>query len=953
MTENQKFDVSGMSCAACSAHVTKAVSGVNGVKEVNVNLLTNSMLVTYDSPASPKAISDAVEKAGYGAKLAAGQDGENKAHGPSIEEEKDQLADHETPKLLKRLIVSLVLLVPLFYLSMGYMNPSWNWPLGVFADHPFCFGLIEMVISLMIMIVNKKFFVSGFKSAIHGAPNMDTLVALGSGVGFVYGVVVMFMMADKVAPNMDAASYESIMMLSMGLTFETAGMVPTLITIGKTLESYSKGKTTNAIKSLLDLAPKTAHVVRNGAEETIPAEEVVLGDTFIVRPGESFPVDGIVLEGESAVNEAALTGESLPVDKAKGDKVSAATINQNGALTCQATRVGGDTTLHQIINMVQTAAGTKTKISQLADKVSAVFVPTILGISLVVFVVWLILGLTINAYPEGSSAIAYSVARAISVLVIACPCALGLATPVAIMVGSGKGAKNGILFKTASSLEETGKVDFVVLDKTGTLTKGAPVVTDILPVHGVKAPELLALAASLEGNSEHPLAKAIREKARQDNVNLQEVASFRALPGHGVSGLIDGVEAYGSNAAWMKDKGLMTVEMRKCGEDFADEGKTPLYFARGEKLLGIIAVADVLKDDSKQAIDEFIKMGVTPIMLTGDNKRTAKAIATQLGLTYFISDVLPEGKLDVIKKLQTLGKVAMVGDGINDAPALTQADIGLAIGAGSDVAIDSADVVLMKSSLADAAAAIKLSRHTLTNIKENLFWAFFYNVLMIPLAAGVFYATGNEYLAKMQPWYGAAAMAFSSVFVCLNALRINLYNVYNENRDYRHKKVEIPENFFGSDAKEWLELSIEGMMCEKCVVHVTKALTGVAGVDEVKVSLEENNALVAGSADVDSLSKAVETAGYKVTASAKKLVAEEEKTIEKGNTMTKTLEIKGMMCGHCAMHVKNALAGVNGVSNVNVSLENKNAVIEVSESVSDEELSAAVKEAGYEVTSIR
>ena len=870
MPKNEKYDVYGMTCAACSAHVNKAVEGVEGVKEVNVNLLTNSMVVSYEAPASPEMICKAVSDAGYGAKQAGAKDNASKGTKAASE-------DHEPRVLMTRLILSLILLLPLFYFSLGYMNPSWNWPLGAFRDHPFAFALLGLSLSLAIMVVNKKFFISGVKSLIHGAPNMDTLVALGSGVGFIYGVVLTFIMAFYVSPSVNMESYEAIMRISMSLTFETAGMIPALITIGKTLESYSKGKTTNAIKSLLELAPKEANVIRDGKEIIIPIEQMVVGDTFIVRPGESFPADGIVVEGESAVNEAALTGESVPVDKSKGDKVSAATINLNGALTCQANKVGNDTVLHQIVEMVETAAGTKTKISLIADRVSAIFVPTIMIVALVVFAGWLIAGLAFGVFPEGSNAIAYSISRAISVLVIACPCALGLATPVAIMVGSGKGAKNGVLFKSAAALEETGKVAFAVLDKTGTLTKGSPVVTDIVPIGGADEATLLGVAASIEALSEHPLAKAIVEKGRNVSVLDLKVENFKALPGHGVFALVDGEETYGANASWMEEKGLLTPEAKAIGERLSDEGKTPLYFAKGGKLLGIIAVADVLKDDSKQAIEEFLKAGITPIMLTGDNRRTAKAIADQLGLTYFISDVLPDGKLEVIKKLQALGKVMMVGDGINDAPALTQADIGVAIGAGSDIAIESADVVLVKSSLRDAAMAVRLSRHTLANIKENLFWAFFYNLLMIPIAGGAFYATGISWIMKLQPWYGAAAMAFSSIFVVLNALRINLYDAYNSNKDKKKLVAVIPEGFFGETV--------------------------------------DNNG--------------------------------------KDETMEKTLEIKGMMCQHCVAHVKKALEGVSGVSKVEVSLENKNAVIEASITVADEALKAAVSEAGYEVTAIK
>lgn len=968
---NEKYDVSGMTCASCSAHVTKAVQGVKGVKEVNVNLLTNSMLVTYDAPATPSSICAAVDKAGYGAKLSpVNADNNNKGTKDTLSLEKEELEDHTTPKLLRRLIISLVLLIPLFYLSMGYMNMSWNWPLGALRDNPFYFGLTEMLLSAVIMIINKDFFISGFKSAIHGAPNMDTLVALGSGVAFIYGVVVMFMMSSLLGPEMGTSGWDNLMKMSMGLTFETAGMVPTLITIGKTLESYSKGKTTSAIKSLMDLAPKTAHVIRDGKEVTVAADEVQKDEIFVVRPGESFPVDGVVLEGDSSVNEAALTGESMPVDKTKGSKVSAATINQNGSLTCKATKVGNDTALHQIIEMVQTAAGTKTKISQLADKVSGVFVPTIIAIAIIVLVSWLVFGRGyVNAMHDDTVTLfSYALERAISVLVVACPCALGLATPVAIMVGSGKGAKNGILFKTASALEETGKMDFVVLDKTGTLTKGTPVVTDIYPAHKINKEDLLRIAASLEAKSEHPLAKAIREEAKKENLEFASALDFKALPGHGVKGSIDGKEAYAGNAALMEENGVLTSEMRNEGDELASQGKTPLYFVYDKKLIGIIAVADVLKDDSKEAIAELKAMGITPIMLTGDNARTAKAIAEQAGLDYYVSDVLPDGKQKVIKDLQQYGKVAMVGDGINDAPALTQADIGIAIGAGTDVAIDSADVVLMKSNLTDAAAAIRLSRHTLTNIKENLFWAFFYNIIMIPIAAGALSGVG---VAKLKPWYGAAAMALSSVTVCLNALRINLFNVYNVKKDRHHKKVDLPSDFMNKelncplpqikaepeDGYVLKEVKVNGMMCDNCVKHVTKALKSVKGVRRAEVSLAKKNAIVEMKEDVKDadLIKAVTDAGYEVESVKpyKEEAVTENQVQKEEHIMKKVAAVEGMMCDHCVMHVTKALEGVKGVKSAKVSLKDKSAVIECDESVKDDDLKKAVEEAGYSITSIK
>jgi Cu2+-exporting ATPase len=948
--ENQKFDITGMTCASCSAHVTKAVSKVKGVNNVNVNLLTNSMLVSYDEPASPSIISEAVSKAGYGASLS--KLNQEAVPTDNMAIERKEIEDHETPRLLKRLIVSLILLIPLFYLGMGYMNMSWNWPLGALRDNPFYFALTEMLISFVILIVNKAFFITGTKTLFHGGPNMDTLVALGAGTAFLYSIVLLFIMSHYVM-NGDTMK---VMETSMHLSFETAGMVPTLITIGKTLESYSKGKTTNAIKSLMDLAPKEAHVIRDGKEITIPAAEVRTDETLIVRPGESFPVDGIVLEGESSVNEAALTGESMPVDKTVGNVVSAATINQNGSLKVKATKVGNETTLHHIIEMVQTAAGTKTKISRIADTVSGVFVPVVLGIALVVFLGWMIFGrnyVSSNFDDSTLTFVTYALQKSVAILVVACPCALGLATPVAIMVGSGKSARNGILFKTASALEETGKINFVVLDKTGTLTKGAPVVTDIVPNIGYSENDLLIIASSLEAKSEHPLAKAIREKSKERNVELEEVLNFKTLPGHGIQAEVRNQIAIAGNAKLMSDYGILSAELKQESERLADEGKTPLFFALGNQVIGLIAVADVLKDDSKKAIQEFEKLGVTSIMLTGDNHRTATAIAKQLGLKNFISDVLPDGKQAVIKKLQKYGKVAMVGDGINDAPALTQADIGIAIGAGADVAIDSADVVLMKSTLMDAVAAIRLSRHTLLNIKENLFWAFFYNVVMIPLVAGVFAGTGNAFLRDMQPWYGAAAMAISSVTVCLNALRINLYDAYRFRRTGK-KQVELPSDFFAEQAcpvipdlkpqeKQKKEIVlVGGMMCENCVAHVKEALESLKGVSHVEVSLEKGEAVVEMDESVqeESLKKAIESSGYEFGG------------IKEPFVMKKRIEVPDMMCENCIEHVTKALNALDGVEKADVSLETLDAVVTLSKDVSDETLKKAIQDADYQVGKI-
>ncbi|MDD6240360.1 MAG: heavy metal translocating P-type ATPase [Eubacteriales bacterium] len=868
MIHNQKYDIMGMSCASCSSHVQRAVSKVKGVKDVAVNLLTNSMTVTYDKPADPSSIIAVVEKAGYGASLAEGESASTQGKSKNIGEDLASKEKKETKTLLIRLILSLILLLPLFYIGMGYMNPGWNWPLGALRENPFYFAFTEMILSLVIMLINYKFFTSGISSIFHGGPNMDTLVALGSGVSFLYSLVVLFLMASKVVPNYDG---DGLMAASMNLCFETAGMVPTLITIGKTLESYSKGKTTNAIRNLLDMAPKTAHVVRDGKEVTVPVEEVRSGETLVVRPGEAFPVDGVILEGTSAVDESALTGESLPVDKKKGDKVSQATLNQNGSLTIQATKVGNDATLAQIAKMVEDASGTKTKISEIADKVAGVFVPVVLGIALLVFLFWMIFGSDFVSHLDNTTLLTYSLERAISVLVISCPCALGLATPVAIMVGNGKGAKNGILFKTAKALEETGKIDYVVLDKTGTITKGEPNVMDSYALG--EESKLWEVAYALEAKSEHPLAKAIRKKAVEKKVALKEALDFKAMPGLGVEASIDGKLAFSGNSKVMKARGVLNEELEKKAEEFASQGKTPLFFVYDNKVLGILALADVIKEDSKAAIEEFKQLGITPVMLTGDNSRTAHAIASQVGIEAVVSDVLPDGKQAVVKALQKYGKVAMVGDGINDAPALTQADIGMAIGAGSDIAIESADVVLMKSSLVDAVKAVKLSRQSLRNIEENLFWAFFYNLIMIPIASGVFSSVG---LAKMKPWYGAAAMALSSVTVVCNALRLNLYNL-NKKRISHKKAKSLPDTFLGKEeacpvvaddkslAYEQVRIEVPDMMCDNCVKHVREALEKVKGVKKADVSLEKLEALVTLKEPVaeEKLTEAIHNADYK------------------------------------------------------------------------------------------
>lgn len=859
MDKKVKFSVSGMTCAACSAHVQKAVSSLPGVKEADVSLLTNSMVVSFDSSTSEEDICDAVKKAGY----------EAKASG-TTDDKKGAIADEETPKLVRRLIASLVLLVPLFYFSMGYMNPGWGWPLGAIGENPFYYGVLAMCLSLVILLINHSFFVSGFRSLIHGGPNMDTLVSLGSGIAFVYGIVVLLLMSSALGPEMGEAGWKKVMTLSMGLTFETAGMVPTLITVGKTLESFSKGKTTNAIKSLLDLSPKEACVLRNGKEETILTEDVLVGDIFLVRPGEAIPVDGVVLEGESAVDESALSGESIPVDKKTNDRVSSGTINKNGALRCKATQVGSQTTLQQIVKMVEDASMSKAKISQIADRVSGIFVPAVLLVALIVLLGWLIFGgnYVNGAFHGETKTLTYALERCVSVLVVACPCALGLATPVAIMVGSGKGAKNGILFKTASALEETGKIDFVLIDKTGTLTKGAPDVTDIIPFGEHNSDELLSLAYSLETSSEHPLAKAIVEKGKEKGIAPEQITSFKAISGAGVSGLIGNDICYGGKVALFEDKLRLDSKTLDVVVDLSNEGKTPLLFAKGNDFCGVIAVSDSLKEDSKEAVKEFKNLGLIPVMLTGDNLRTATHVAKEVGIKYVKADLLPGEKLEFVESLKKIGRVAMIGDGINDAPSLTAADIGIAIGAGSDIAIDSADVVLMKGTLRDASAAIRLSRHTLLNIKENLFWAFFYNLIMIPVSAGVFSGLG---LAKLKPWYGAAAMALSSVSVVCNALRINLFDIY-KNYGYRRKvKINLGDvDKLLSAKKEGTimkkEIVISGMMCEHCAAHVKSALESVAGVKSVQVILADKKAIVETDGNVENslLSDAVIKAGYKV-----------------------------------------------------------------------------------------
>ena len=854
----EQYNVTGMSCAACSARVEKAVKKVPGVTSCSVSLLTNSMGV--EGTASPAAILSAVQEAGYGAspKNASA----SKASDASAD--LDALADRETPKLKRRLIASLGFLLVLMYFSMGHM--MWGWPLPRWFDgNHVAMGLVQLLLAGIVMVINQKFFINGFKGLLHGAPNMDTLVALGSMASFVWSTYALFAMTRAQVDGND----ELVMHYMMEFYFESAAMILTLITVGKMLEARSKGKTTDALKSLMKLAPKTATLVRDGAEVTVAIADVQKGDVFVVRPGENIPVDGVVLEGTSAVNESALTGESIPVDKAVGDKVSAATTNQSGFLRCEATRVGEDTTLAQIIKMVSDAAATKAPIAKIADTVSGFFVPAVISIAVVTTIVWLLLGHELG----------YALARGISVLVISCPCALGLATPVAIMVGNGLGAKNGILFKTAASLEAAGRTQIVALDKTGTITEGAPRVTDLLPAEGVTETELLTLAAALESRSEHPLAKAVLADAEAKAITPPEVTDFAALPGNGLAAKLDGMDIYAGNAAFIQTKLTLPAALAQQAEKLAAEGKTPLFFGGAGRLLGVIAVADTIKEDSPEAIRQLQNMGIRVVMLTGDNQRTADAIGRQAGVDEVIAGVLPDGKEAVIRQLQASGKVAMVGDGINDAPALTRADTGIAIGAGTDVAIDAADVVLMNSKLSDVPAAIRLSRATLRNIHENLFWAFIYNIIGIPLAAGLFIPFG----LTLNPMFGAAAMSLSSFCVVSNALRLNLFDLHSTRHDHKttspaaapvqsaaenNKKsdAEAPEVKMEDNTMK-KTLKVEGMMCGHCEARVKKALEALPEVDEAVVSHEAGTAIVTLNAEVadDVLKNAVEAQDYKVT----------------------------------------------------------------------------------------
>ena len=836
----EQYQVTGMSCAACSARVEKAVSKIEGVTSCSVSLLTNSMGV--EGNVSPETIIRAVEEAGYGASLKKAENVTKGSH-PMAEENDDILKDTETPILKRRLFCSLVFLIVLMYFSMGHM--MWGWPVPAWLEkNHVAMGLVQLLLTIVVMVINQKFFINGFKSLWHKAPNMDTLVALGASAAFVYSIYALFAMTDAQVKG-DSAG---VMNYMHEFYFESTAMILTLITVGKMLEARSKGKTTDALKSLIKLTPKTAVILQNGVETEVAIQEVQKDDIFVVRPGENIPVDGVVLEGNSAVNESALTGESIPVDKEAGSQVSAATLNQSGFLKCKATRVGEDTTLSQIIQLVSDAAATKAPIAKVADKVSGVFVPIVITIALITLVIWLLAGQSIG----------FALARGISVLVISCPCALGLATPVAIMVGSGMGAKNGIMFKTAASLEETGKVQIVALDKTGTITTGAPKVTDIVPVEGISEKELVQFAVAIESKSEHPLAKAILEYGKENMVESVEVKEFQALPGNGLSAIYAGKMSYAGSMKYIKGLTAIPMQISKKAEELANEGKTPLFFAWDKQLLGMIAVADVIKNDSEQAVRELQNMGIYVVMLTGDNERTAKAIGAQVGVNEVIAGVLPDGKESVIRTLKEKGKVAMVGDGMNDAPALTRADIGIAIGAGTDIAIDAADVVLMKSKLSDVPAAIRLSRATLKNIHENLFWAFIYNIIGIPLAAGMWIPIVGW---ELNPMFGAAAMSLSSFCVVSNALRLNFLKIYDSGRD---KKVKKEKNKEENKVKKTMR--IEGMMCGHCEARVKKVLEALPEVEEAVVSHEAGTAVLTLSAEImdDVLKKTIEDQDYKV-----------------------------------------------------------------------------------------
>ena len=926
MSENKcQYMVTGMTCAACQAHVEKAVSKVPGVDSVTVSLLTNSMSVAGNAPAA--AVVKAVEQAGYGAKPM----GEASGRQSKLEAEKEALADHETPKLKRRLLLSLIFLAVLMYFTMGHN--MLGLPVPYFLNHNHLgLALTEMILALLVMAVNRAFFISGFKSLFHGSPNMDTLVALGSSVSFLWSLYVFYKMTWLITEG--ASNMDIMPLFHDQLYFESAAMIPALITVGKLLESISKGRTTDALKSFMKIAPKTARVEREGKEILIPVEEVARGDIFLVKPGESVPVDGEIMEGETAVDESALTGESVPVDKKPGDRVSAATMNTNGFIRARALRVGEDTTFAQIISMVSDAAATKAPIARIADKVSAVFVPAVILISILVFAVWIILGAPV------STALEY----AICVLVISCPCALGLATPVAIMVGNGMGAKNGILFKTSEALENAGKIDIAVMDKTGTITEGKPQVTHVVPAEGVTEKELLEKAYTLEMKSEHPLARAVVSYGNEKGAEALPLTDFKILSGHGLEGTCHGKKLSGGSGAYISTIASMG-NMKDKAEKLAEEGMTPLFFAEEGKLLGLIAVADVIKKDSAEAIRQLKHMGIQVVMLTGDNEKTAAAMAKKAGVDHVIAGVLPDGKEAVIKKLQAHGRVAMVGDGINDAPALMKADTGIAIGAGTDVAIDSADIVLMNSRLTDVAAAVRLSRAAFRNIHENLFWAFAYNLLLIPLAAGLYPGV------QMNPMWGAAAMSLSSFTVCMNALRLNLFPVHDASHDRKKKAKampdwqEISENSAAkteeTNSKEnRAEVLVEGMMCENCENHVKKALESLPFIKEAKADHTTGRVSITYSSQPDeaAMKEALAKADYEY----KGIIFPKEET-----NMKETVKIEGMMCNHCEMAVKKALEALDGVEKADVSHEKGTAILTLNKAVADGDIKKAIEDKDY------
>ncbi len=929
----EQYVVTGMSCAACQARVEKAVSKVEGVQSCSVSLLTNSMGVEGDVDSAK--IIEAVEKAGYGASLKGAEKKNTMSASQKLAEEEAALEDHETPILKKRLIWSLVFLLILMYVTMGHNMAGF--PLPAFFEHNhMALGLVQVILSTIVMYINKKFFVNGFNSLLHLSPNMDTLVALGSSVSYVWSFYVLFQITHLYTIGADQ---DVIMNLYHNkLYFESAAMIPALITVGKMLEAMSKGKTTDALKSLMKLAPKTAVILRDNQEVEVGIDEVQTGDIFVVRPGESIPVDGIILSGTTAVNESALTGESIPVDKTVDDLVSAATINTSGYIQARATRVGEDTTLSQIISMVSDAAATKAPIARIADKVSGIFVPFVISVALVVLVGWLLAGAEFSAALE----------RAIAVLVISCPCALGLATPVAIMVGNGMGAKNGILFKTSEALENAGKTQIVALDKTGTITTGEPTVTDLIPAAGVSESHLFEVALALESKSEHPLAKAIVKKAEEDGVQPQEVEDFSAIAGNGLQAKLDGSQVIGGSAKYISSLTTVSKEILAQSTALAQEGKTPLFFMENGSLLGVIAVADVIKPDSAQAVQEMKNMGIQVVMITGDNLHTAKAIAKKANVDHVIAGVLPDGKEEQIRKLQEYGKVAMVGDGINDAPALTRAEIGIAIGAGTDVAIDSADIVLMNSKLSDVSAAIRLSRATVRNIHENLFWAFFYNVICIPLAAGL-------YGYKMNPMLGAAAMSLSSFTVCMNALRLNLFKVHETKKDRKMKNAvtlvdfeeETKEETPVSQSVHTETIAVDGMMCEHCEARIQKALGKIDGVVSVKANHETKEVVVETTKDIaeSQYEEAITKEDYTYLGKIEK--KEEEKQMEK------VLNVEGMMCEHCEARVQKALEAVDGVEKAVADRNAKTATVTLSKDVDNEVLKAAVVAQDYEVTGIQ